>query len=65
MPKVVIERQGFLDKIALPADDHFVNILTEFHRCIQVGNFSDKYIEIVNQSRLLQEVSNASNVVVG
>lgn len=65
MPKVIIERQGFRDEITLPADDHFVNILTEFHRCIQAGNFSKKYIEIVNQSRLLQEVSHASNVVVG
>jgi len=65
MPKVVIERQGFQDEIALPADDHFVNILTEFHRCIQAGNFSDKYIEIVNQSRLLQEVSDASRIVAG
>lgn len=63
-PKVVIERQGFRDEIALPSDNHFINILTEFRRCIQAGNFSDKYIEIINQSRLLQEVKDASNIAV-
>lgn len=55
-PKVIFERQDYREEIDLPADDHFTNILSEFHRCILARDYSEKYAEILNQSRLLQEI---------
>lgn len=55
-PTLIIEKQDKRDVFQLPADDHFVNILTEFSTCIKGGDFESKYREILNQSRLLDEI---------
>lgn len=60
-PAITIEKQDEVHQYNLPADDHFKNILTEFATSIQTKNFEQKYIEILNQSRLLSEVKSKSN----
>jgi len=62
-PTIIIQKQDKQDVFQVPADDHFVNILTEFANCIQKGNFDSKYREIINQSRLLDELRRKSEAV--
>jgi len=62
-PRVIFEKQGFYEELHLEADDHFINILKEFHRCILADERDKKYAEILNQSRLLEEIRTANEVV--
>jgi len=59
-PTVILEKQNKVTPFLLEADNHFVNILNEVHRCILEKDFENKYLEIKNQSRLLQEIMNKS-----
>jgi hypothetical protein len=61
-PTVSVEKQGERFDHQLGADNHFVNILTEFVRCIHSGEFEHKYREIENQARLLGEVRQLASV---
>ena len=45
----------------IDAQNHFVNILTEFKRCVLKNEVEPKYEEILNQSRLLQELKDKAN----
>jgi NDP-hexose-3-ketoreductase len=55
-PVITIHKQDESHEYSLPSDDHFKNILTEFATSITSGNFEVKYTEILNQSRLLNEL---------
>lgn len=59
-PLVTIEKQDRKLSINLAADDHFVNILNEFIRRIDEKDIEDSYLEILNQSRLVQELRDKS-----
>jgi NDP-hexose-3-ketoreductase len=55
-PTISIEKQGeSLDHLMEP-DNHFVNLLEEFARCIRSGDFAGKYQEIENQARLMDQL---------
>ena len=55
-PKITLEQQGDNINYEIGAENHFVNILNEFKRCVIENDFESKYQEILNQSRLLQEL---------
>ena len=59
-PKVVLEKQGKIDTIELPAEDHFVGLLNVFVRCVRRKDMEDKYNEVLMQSRLLHEIRELS-----
>ena len=59
-PTITLEVQGQIFNYEVNAENHFVNMLNEFKRCIFAGDLENKYIEILNQSRLLQEVKDKS-----
>ena len=61
-PIITVEQQGEIVNHEIPAENHFINILNEFKRCITEGDFESKYEEILNQSRLLQELKNKSSI---
>jgi len=63
LPLIVLEQQGSYEERHLDADDHFINILKEFHRCILEGAYDEKYTEILNQSRLLEELRTVSECI--
>lgn len=58
MPTITVEKQGEALEHKVDAENHFVNILTEFKRCVLKKEVEPKYEEILNQSRLLQELKN-------
>jgi len=60
-PTITLEQQGETFNYEIDAENHFVNILNEFKHCVINGSFEKKYEEILNQSRLLQELKNKSN----
>ena len=60
-PTIVLEQQGEITKYTIDAENHFENILKEFFRCAIGGAYEAKYNEILNQSRLLQELKDKSN----
>ena len=59
-PIITLEQQGEIFNYEVDAENHFVNILNEFQRCIEAKEVETKYEEILNQSRLLQELKNKS-----
>ena len=61
-PSVSLEKQGERFDHQLEADNHFVKILEEFARCVATGDFEEKYREIENQSRLLDQVRQHASV---
>ena len=59
-PTITLEIQGEVFNYEVNAENHFVNILNEFKRCIFDADLENKYLEILNQSRLLQELKDKS-----
>ena len=59
-PIITLEKQGEVFNYEVDAENHFINILNEFKRCILTNDVKEKYIEILNQSRLLQELKDKS-----
>lgn len=60
-PRIVVEKGKQLQEIFSPPDNHFVNILKEFHRVICTGDAEKHYGEILNQSRLLEEIKSIND----
>jgi predicted dehydrogenase len=60
-PTITLEMQGEVFNYEVDAENHFVNILHEFKRCIFENDMEKKYVEILNQSRLLQELKDKIN----
>ena len=56
-PTLQLEHQNKIKRLLLPADNHFLNMLYFFVRCIN-GNmkYESCYQEILDQSRLLDQV---------
>lgn len=57
-PKIILEQQSDVFNYEVDPENHFINILQEFRKCISDRVFKLKYEEILNQSRLLQEIKN-------
>jgi predicted dehydrogenase len=55
-PTITLEQSTGISNIEAPADNHFVNILEEFVRCINGNLLTPKYNDVLNQSRLLNEI---------
>lgn len=60
-PTITLEKQGESFDYKIDAENHFVNILNEFKRCVLEKGVEAKYEEILNQSRLLQELRDKAN----
>ena len=59
-PTITVEKPNEIVNHEIDAENHFVNILNEVKRCVLESDFDNKYQEILNQSRLLQELKDAS-----
>ncbi|MCO6500306.1 MAG: Gfo/Idh/MocA family oxidoreductase [Vicingus serpentipes] len=55
-PLIVLEQEGEVYNYEVDAENHFISILNEFKRCVLENDFDEKYEEILNQSRLLDEI---------
>lgn len=55
-PNIIVETQHNNEVFELPADNHFVNILSKFHDCIINLHVDYQFEQILNQSRLLTQV---------
>ena len=60
IPTITLEQQGEVFNYEIEAENHFINILNEFKNCVISGDIEPKYEEILNQSRLLQELKDKS-----
>lgn len=60
-PTITLEKDGKSFDYQIDAENHFINILNEFKRCTLEKDVESKYEEILNQSRLLQELKDKSN----
>lgn len=52
-PVVRIEKQSSHESIEIEVDNHFLNLINDFGKTLDDGNFEAKYEEILNQSRLI------------
>ena len=57
-PTILLEQPGRCERIQLPAENHFTALLQEFCRCVQHQDGASKYSEVLEQSRLLDEIKN-------
>jgi predicted dehydrogenase len=55
-PKLVLEQQDFRREYTVPADNHFIKILGQFHKNISEGTYQSALQEIGNQSKLLTQI---------
>lgn len=55
-PKLVLEQQDYRREYQVPADNHFIKLLTQFHKNITEGNYQEALVEITNQSKLLTQI---------
>jgi predicted dehydrogenase len=55
-PKLVLEQQDFRREYTVPADNHFIKILSQFHKNISESTFQSALLEIGNQSKLLTQI---------
>lgn len=60
-PTITLEQQGDVINYEIGAENHFVNILNEFMRCVLENDFELKYEEVLSQSRLLQELKDKAS----
>jgi predicted dehydrogenase len=55
-PRILLEKQDLRQEFHVKPDNHFVNILKEFHRAIDQQDHEKHLKEILTQSRLLSEI---------
>ncbi|PCI97357.1 MAG: NDP-hexose-3-ketoreductase [Flavobacteriales bacterium] len=60
-PTITLEQQGDTINYEIGAENHFVNILNEFKRCVHENDVETNYKDILNQSRLLQELKDKAS----
>ncbi len=60
-PTITLEIEGEVINNEVDMENHFISILNEFERCIVENDVESKYEEILNQSRLLQELRDKSS----
>lgn len=56
-PTVIVEQNGKMEEVVLPADDHFRNMLTHFNNVVSSQQFELEWQLILEQARLVGEVS--------
>lgn len=61
-PGLRLERQGEMELLAMPADDHFYNILSEFFRSIVDRDHERHYAGLLHQSKLLTAIQDTAIV---
>lgn len=62
-PVVLIERDGQVQRLTLPADQQFTRMFEEFARCVREGTAPGAVEDIVRQAELIAEVRNQANIV--
>lgn len=60
-PTITLDKDGKSFDYQVDAENHFINVLNEFKRCVLEKDVESKYEEILNQSRLLQELKDKSD----
>lgn len=59
-PIIVLEKQDLRQEFQVKADNHFVNILVEFHRAITENRRQYHLEEVLDQARLLDQIRKKS-----
>ncbi|MBI5307347.1 MAG: Gfo/Idh/MocA family oxidoreductase [Planctomycetes bacterium] len=55
-PTIVLEKQDHRQEFVIAPDNHFVNILKEFHRAIRENDFRRHWDEALTQAKLLDQI---------
>jgi len=61
-PIIILESNNDILSYEIEAENHFISILNELKRCLKEKCFSIKYKEILNQSRLIEELLTKSKI---
>jgi len=59
-PKIILQKDTETKEYLIEPDNHFENILKEFHRAIQQKDFETHYKKLLNQAKLQEEIRNIS-----
>lgn len=54
--KILLEQPGRRTEELMPADNHFVGILREFHRAVVAEDFEPHYLAVGEQARVLDDI---------
>ncbi len=55
-PKITLEKQNHKQEFVITPDNHFINILKEFHRAIHEKDFQRHWNDALNQAKLLNQI---------
>jgi len=62
-PKIIVEKQDVKTETQLKGDNHFINILKQFHTNIITKNGASTLQEITNQARLLSDLRDKATII--
>lgn len=62
-PVITITVGGEKDIVKLPRDNHFENVLQRFREMIETKDIDSYYSELLDQSRLMDDISSKANIV--
>lgn len=55
-PTILLEKEGKTQEIALPPDDHFVNMIRHFKQIVERRSFETEWAQLLEQATLVSEV---------
>jgi len=55
-PSILLEKQDFRQEFVIEPDNHFINILREFHRAIIEKDFNRHWEDSLRQAKLLEQI---------
>jgi NDP-hexose-3-ketoreductase len=55
-PRIVLEKQDLREEFQAKPDNHFANILAEFHRAIVEKDFETHLDDVLDQARIQDEI---------
>jgi len=62
-PTIILESSNGIERHEIEAENHFISILLELKKCLEEKCYTAKYNEILDQSRLIEELLNKSIAV--
>jgi NDP-hexose-3-ketoreductase len=55
-PTIIVERSGHSEQIALPPDDHFLNMIRHFQGIVARSDLEAEWTQLLEQARLISDV---------
>ena len=56
LPSVILEKNGSIEEIVLPSDNHFVNMIKHFELIVEQRSFETEWAQLLEQATMISEL---------